>query len=51
MGTGARRGHSKSQRVKRGSKWTKEDMAESRGAQNGYTGSGPAVLKKVQLSG
>lgn len=30
MGTGARRGHSKSQRVKRGSKWTKEDMAESR---------------------
>lgn len=39
MGTRARRGHSKSQRVGIGSKWAKENVIEDRGKKWGYMGS------------
>lgn len=38
MGTRARWGHSKSQRVKRGSKWARENMAGSREQKMGVQG-------------
>ena len=38
MGTRARWGHSKSQRVRRGSNWTKENVSESREQKMGVQG-------------